>query len=140
MSATAATPPVYQNLQPGDPAPWFRQSSTSSPDYSFDTVGGRYVVLCFYGTASDEAGAAALAAIEGERSLFDDDRIALFGVSVDPGDRSEGRAREALPGIRHFWDFDGRVGQLYGALPRGAAGGSVPIRRFWMVLDPTLRV
>src|SRR6476620_8821607 len=92
MPDASATPPVYRNLQPGDPAPWFRQASTSSADYSFDTVAGRYIVLCFFGTASDEAGAGALAAIEGERSLFDDDRIALFGVSVDPGDRSEGRA------------------------------------------------
>jgi peroxiredoxin len=142
MSATAAVQkPAYRSLQAGDPAPWFRQACTSNPDYVFDTAAGRYIVLCFYGTASDEAGRSALAAIEGEpRSLFDDDKIAFFGVSFDPGDREEGRVSESLPGIRHFWDFDGRIGQLYGALPQGAEAGSVPVRRFWIVLNPTLRV
>jgi predicted 2-oxoglutarate/Fe(II)-dependent dioxygenase YbiX len=47
-----------------------------------------------------------------------------------------------LPGIRHFWDFDGAVSQLYGAVPANAAPASGPVtaRRFWLVLDPMLRV
>jgi predicted 2-oxoglutarate/Fe(II)-dependent dioxygenase YbiX/peroxiredoxin len=79
---------------------------------------------------------------EEHRDLFDDDRIALFGVSVDPADESDMRAKQIIPGIRHFWDFDGAVGRLYGALPRNAlpAQSQIPIRRFWMVLNPTLRV
>jgi peroxiredoxin/predicted 2-oxoglutarate/Fe(II)-dependent dioxygenase YbiX len=143
---TAALDPVqpaYRVLQVGDPVPWFKQASTSNPQFSFDTVAGRYVVLCFYGIGSDEVGRATLASFqEQHRSLFDDDKIALFGVSVDPTDRSEMRAREIIPGIRHFWDFDGSVGRLYGSLPRDVSPGQgqVPIRRFWMVLNPTLRV
>ncbi|MBM6593522.1 2OG-Fe(II) oxygenase [Microvirga pudoricolor] len=143
MSAAtaAATKPAYRSLQAGDPAPWFHQACTSNPNFAFDTVAGRYIVLCFYGTASDEPGRAALEAIQaGQGSLFDDDKLALFGISFDPADQSEGRAREMLPGIRHFWDFDGKVGQLYGALPQGQESGSVAARRFWMVLNPTLRV
>jgi predicted 2-oxoglutarate/Fe(II)-dependent dioxygenase YbiX/peroxiredoxin len=105
-------------------------------------VAGRYIVLCFYGTGADDAGRGALAAFqEQHRSLFDDDKIALFGVSVDPADLSQERAKQITPGIRQFWDFDGKVGRLYGALPQDAsAGGGVPLRRFWMVLNPTLRV
>ena len=142
MSTAPSLQPPYRILQAGDPAPWFRQSSTSNQNYSFDTVAGRYVVLCFYGTAADETGRETLAAVQGPlRPLFDDTRIAFFGVSVDPADASEGRVRELLPGIRHFWDFDGRVGRLYGALPLEAGSeASVPMRRFWMVLNPTLRV
>ncbi|AWM85673.1 2OG-Fe(II) oxygenase [Microvirga sp. 17 mud 1-3] len=137
----AAEAPRYRNVQVGDPAPWFRQKSTSNPDYAFDTAAGRYIVLCFYGTASDEAGRRALAAAEGPcRDLFDDDRIAFFGVSMDPGDAAEGRARESMPGIRHFWDFDGTVGRLYGALPEGGQTAPISMRRFWIVLNPTLRV
>ncbi|MCB8818965.1 2OG-Fe(II) oxygenase [Microvirga rosea] len=137
-----ATPHHFHTPQVGDPVPWFRQSSTSNPAYAFDTAAGRYIVLCFYGTASDEAGLQALAAVEGPlRSLFDDDRIAFFGVSVDPTDASEGRAQENLPGIRHFWDYDGQVSRLFGAMPHDAQpSSSVPLRRFWMVLNPTLRV
>lgn len=128
-------------LLPGDPAPWFRQASTSNPNYAFDTAAGRYIVLCFFGSGSDEDGAAAIAAIETHRHLFDDEKIALFGVSVDPGDNEGNRVRQMLPGIRHFWDFDGRISRLYGALPRkSGAGDDLPFRRLWMVLNPSLRV
>ena len=110
--------------------PWFKQRSTSNPNYAFDTVAGRYIVLCFYGDApSDEVGRATLALPGGHRSLFDDDKLAFFGVSADPADQTEERASRSLPGIRHFWDFDGTVGRLYGALPPMPAGrrpGSAP--------------
>ena len=135
--------PVYRTLQVGDPAPWFAQSSTSNPEFHFETAAGRYLVLCFYGSGSDETGRAALRAFqETHRDVFDDDKIALFGVSSDPSDLSEQRAKQILPGIRHFWDFDRKVGQLYGAIPHDAAPGQarVAIRRFWMVLNPTLRI
>ena len=145
MTEAAVAPPplqpAFRALQVGDPAPWFRQKSTSNPDFAFDTVAGRYIVLCFYGTGADEIGRGALAAFQQEhRSLFDDDKVALFGVSVDPADLAQDRAKQILPGIRHFWDFDGKVGRLYGALPHDGSGAGVPLRRFWMVLNPTLRV
>ena len=145
MTEAAVAPPplqpAYRALQVGDPAPWFRQKSTSNPDFAFDTVAGRYIVLCFYGTGADEIGRGALAAFQLEhRSLFDDDKIALFGVSVDPADLAQERAKQILPGIRHFWDFDGKVGRLYGVLPHDGPGAGGPLRRFWMVLNPTLRV
>jgi peroxiredoxin len=135
------TAPSFAVLLPGDPVPWFRQSSTSNPGYVFDTVAGRYVVLCFFGTASDEGGQAALAAAATNHDLFDDEKLCFFGVSIDPRDQSERRVREMLPGIRHFWDFDASVSRLYGAVPEATSpSGKVPLRRFWMVLDPTLRV
>jgi predicted 2-oxoglutarate/Fe(II)-dependent dioxygenase YbiX len=54
----------------------------------------------------------------------------------------EGRVRESLPGIRFFWDANGAVSRLYGAIPKDAEPGNTRItaRRFWIVLDPTLRV
>ena len=134
--------PKFKQLLPGDPAPWFRQQSTSNPNYVFDTVAGRYVVLCFFGTTADVLGCAALETIQQHRDLFDDTRACLFGVAIDPRDQTEGRVCEALPGIRHFWDFDGAVSRLYGAAPQevGLNSASVPYRRFWMILDPSLRV
>jgi hypothetical protein len=63
---------AYASLAPGDPAPWFHQRSTSNPRYAFDTVGGRWIVLCFFGTAGDEDGKRALAAVTVNRALFDD--------------------------------------------------------------------
>jgi predicted 2-oxoglutarate/Fe(II)-dependent dioxygenase YbiX len=63
-------------------------------------------------------------------------------VSFDPRDETENRVRDSMPGSRFFWDFDGKIGRLYGALPKDAnpQDGPVPGRRFWLVLDPTLRV
>jgi hypothetical protein len=39
-------------------------------------------------------------------------------------------------------DFDGAISRRYGAIPHDAdpAKGNVPLRRIWVVLDPTLRI
>lgn len=130
---------AYRQLAVGEPAPWFQQRCTSNPAYAFDTVAGRYVVLCFFGSARDAAGQAALSVIQSHRQMFDDEHISLFGVSLDPDDEAQGRVHEAMPGVRHFWDFDGKVSRLYGALP-SVAGPQQTLRRQWVVLDPALHV
>ena len=132
----------YATLAPGDPAPWFRQRSTSNPDYGFDTVAGRYVVLCFFGSAADPAAQAALRAVQAHRALLDDTRACFFGVSVDPADAENGQVQESMPGIRFFWDFDCAVSRLYGAVAADTAGGgtTISMRRFWLLLDPALRI
>jgi peroxiredoxin/predicted 2-oxoglutarate/Fe(II)-dependent dioxygenase YbiX len=144
MSPEPASEPAlrFNNLTPGDPAPWFVQRSGTNPRFALDTVAGRYILLCFYGTTKDPRGAAALQAVKTRRAIFDDQRLAFFGISLDPEDESSGRVADALPGIRYFWDFDGAVSRGYGAIPRQAEAGAanVPVRRFWLVLDPTLRV
>lgn len=134
-------PAAYRQLQPGDPAPWFHQRCTSNPSYAFDSVAGRYIVLCFAGSAGQPAGAQRFAFAEAQGALFDDERLAFFGVSVDPADEALGRLSERLPGIRHFWDADRRVSRLYGALPLEAAPGEQELfRPFWLVLNPNLQV
>lgn len=132
----------FASLGPGDPAPMFHQRCTSNPRFAFDTVGGRYVVLCLHGTAADPAGSAMIQTMKDNRELFDDDKCCAFGVSIDASDETEKRAEEMLPGIRYFWDYDGQVGKLYGMLPTDASlsQGSVPLRRLWIVLDPSMRV
>ncbi|MDF2690091.1 MAG: peroxiredoxin [Microvirga sp.] len=142
-TAPTAEKPIYRDLQVGDPAPWFHQNSTANPQFHFETAAGRYLVLCFYGTGSDEIGRGALKTFqEDHRSIFDDEKIAIFGVSSDPSDMSEERAKQITPGIRQFWDFDVKVGRLYGAVPNNSAlvQGKLPLRRFWMVLNPTMRI
>ena len=133
--------PMYRNLLPGDPAPWFVQRSTSNPRYAFDTAAGRYIVLCFFATAGDSQGRDTLASVIAHRKHFDDRRACFFGVSLDPADERKGRVRESLPGLRFFWDFDGTVSRAYGSIPlESRPEGRLSPRRLWMVLDPTLRV
>jgi predicted 2-oxoglutarate/Fe(II)-dependent dioxygenase YbiX len=127
----------YRELEVGDPGPPFRQRSITNPAYAFDTAAGRYLVLCFFGSMGDEAGARAVNAALTASELFDDTFASFFGVASEPED--EGRLKDANPGRRFFFDFDHRVARLYGAAPRD---GDPPwvLRRRWVVLDPTMRV
>jgi predicted 2-oxoglutarate/Fe(II)-dependent dioxygenase YbiX/peroxiredoxin len=142
MNAPAQKPRSYTVLQPGDPAPWFHQRSLGNPNYAFSSVAGRYVVMCYYGSAADPLGRAALDAVIASRTIFDDSSFCFFGVSADPQDAAEGRITEMLPGIRYFLDFDLTIARQCGAAPRDMSDGEqhIPLRRFWLVLDPTLRV
>jgi peroxiredoxin len=132
----------YVNLHSGDPAPWFAQRSSNNPNYQFSAAAGRYIVLCFYVTASDEQGRAAIKAAQAHWRLFDDTRFSFFGVSLDPKDEAENRVEEKIPGFRYFWDFDATISKMYGSVPHDTkpGEGGVPVRRMWVVLDPTLRV
>ncbi|MEY8837532.1 2OG-Fe(II) oxygenase, partial [Cribrihabitans sp. XS_ASV171] len=122
-------------LTPGDSAPSFIQRSVSNPRYSFDSAAGRYLVLCFFGSAADPQGQAALQAAYGRADIFNDDRACFFGVSVDPKDEETGRIRNRIPGYRHFWDFDLTASRRYGVAARDAdpAKGPVALARQWVV-------
>ncbi|HLC08747.1 MAG TPA: 2OG-Fe(II) oxygenase [Methyloceanibacter sp.] len=124
----------------GDPAPWFSCRSTTNPNFHFDAVAGRYLVLTFFGSSAPAASGKVLKHITTDlRHHFDDDNIAFFGVSIDPED--EGRIKEALPGIRFFLDFDRKVSALYGAVDAEQAAAKTPAYDgFTLVLDPFLRV
>ena len=119
------------SLTVGDPAPWFHAATPSNPDYAFDTVAGRYVLLAFL--PSDMAARArAMVAVAGHRASFDDVRACAFMVARDAP--TAGAAND-LRGLRWFLDLDGAVSRLYGALD--AQGEERPM---WVLLDPTLRV
>jgi predicted 2-oxoglutarate/Fe(II)-dependent dioxygenase YbiX/peroxiredoxin len=130
----------YINLQPGDPAPWFHARTGRSARFAFDTAAGRHIVLCFFATAADARSKRAIDAALGRPDLFDDARASFFGVSMDRSDEAEDRVPDRTPGYRFFHDHDGAVGRLYGALPREHDGAEAQARRFWLVLDPALRV
>lgn len=126
--------PTYKSLTPGDPAPWFRARSPSRADFVFDTTAGRYLVLGFFGAASDQITANAMTIVAGAPE-FDDVHASFFGVTVEAADAT--RVQDRLPGLRWFLDFDGAVSRAYGALP---TDDSNLFRRMWVVLDPSLRV
>lgn len=131
----------YAVLRPGDPAPSIRQRTFSNPSYDLSAAAGRYIVICLFGSASDDQAINALATVKKHRKLFDDDKIAFFGVSLDPSDAATGTIAESIPGIRHFLDHDGLVSKAFGLVPIDAkAGESLSLRRQWVVLDPTMRV
>ena len=132
----------FLNLLPGDPAPYFVQRSFANPNYTFDRAAGRYLVLCFFLTGADAHSDAALRAVRGRPDLFDDKKLAFFGVSTDPKDDTEKRVADSYPGYRFLFDFDLKVCSLYGAVPVATSSDEPPktARRFWVVIDPTLRI
>ncbi len=140
--------PAYEPAPPdtwltaGDPAPSFVQASAGNPRYAFDSAAGRYLVLCFYGSAADRHAQAAIVAAQGRPDLFDDQHACFFGVSADPADQSSGRVANRVPGYRHFWDFDLTAARLYGVTQDQAAppGKGVALLRQWVIIDPTMRV
>ncbi|PSF39461.1 peroxiredoxin [Aphanothece hegewaldii CCALA 016] len=102
-------------LTVGDPTPDFTTASTTNPQYHFNTVAGRYVVLCFFQSAVNELSQQILRELFQYRALFDDENVCFFGVSSDPEDEKFSRVQQQLPGIRFLWDFEQTVSKLFGA-------------------------
>ncbi|WP_205620578.1 2OG-Fe(II) oxygenase [Nisaea denitrificans] len=127
---------------PGDAAPSFIQRSISNPRYAFDSAAGRYLVLCFYGSAGDAQAQAAIRSARERTDIFNDTHASFFGVSIDPEDETALRVANRAPGYRHFWDFDLKASKLYSVVPRDAhpVSGEFPLSRQWVIIDPTMRV
>jgi predicted 2-oxoglutarate/Fe(II)-dependent dioxygenase YbiX len=104
-------------LTPGEPAPWFRASTPSNPEFTFDSTAGRYILLAFL--PPDQVGAAAMVrALAANRPMFDDAKLSAFGVV---GDRETAATMQDMRGIRWVLDFDGAVRRLYGVLGEDGA-------------------
>lgn len=119
-------------LAAGDPAPSFTQRSAANPRYAIDTAAGRYLVLCFFPSATEPRSQQALAAALRRTDVFNDDHASFFGISADPAD--ETRLTNQIPGRRFIWDSDLMASRLYGAVD-----GENP-SPLWVVIDPTMRV
>lgn len=121
----------------GEPAPWFEIRSPVNPRFHFDTVAGRTVVLCFFGSAAEPTSRSILDGFLAQRDLFDDTHCCFFGVSVDSQDETMARVQEQLPGFHLFWDFDRRVSKLYCVAD---AADSMSYSPHTFVLDERLRI
>jgi peroxiredoxin len=143
MSYSAEPPPPnpdgYRALFPGDPAPWFEQSTSADQRLSLDATAGRYIVLCFFISGGDAAGQRALTFMASQRARFDPEKMAVYGVTIDWRDQAEARLNTSTD-LTFFWDFDLNISRRYGAVPVNAAPGPISARRMWCILDPSLRV
>ncbi len=126
--------------QLGEPAPWFECRSPVNPRFHFYTMAGHFIVLCFFGSSTNEIARQTLDAFRSRRESFDDVNCCFFGVSVDPQDEAQGLVQEELPGIHVFWDFDRRVSTLYGANGATDETGNSKYVPQTFVLDERLRV
>jgi len=130
-------------LSLGEPAPWFKARCTSNPAFVFDTVAGRYVVLCFFQSAARSDSSRILNDYLQACSNFDDYNATFFGISTDPDDKRLGRVQEQIPGFRFFWDFDRSVSGQYGAIggePVVGTPSATDYQPHTLLLDLSLRV
>lgn len=127
--------PRHFPLRVGEPAPWFNARSPSNPRFAFHGVGGRYVVMAFFGSAADAGSQTLLGALRSRRELFDDGKIAFFGISNDEQDEAQARVVNELPGMRYFWDADRAITRQFGLVDEQGA-----LRKFVYVLDIRLRI
>jgi peroxiredoxin len=142
MNAESPNGLSYVKFTVGDPAPAIRQRTARMAMLFVDAIAGRYIVLCFYGSAADPRGRAAIEAVLRHRNRFDDKRASFFAVSIDPQDETEARVREYDPGIRVLWDFDASVSRQCGVFPHEQAVQPELslLRRTWVIIDPTWHV
>jgi hypothetical protein len=117
--------------RPGEPTPWFNAPTPRNPNYSFASVAGRYILLAFVpwdlGLRQQAFGV-----ISRNIDLFNDNHIACFVVLHDEETFTRARDRD---GMRWFFDPDGQVASLYGAVDADGAE-----RPRWVVIDPSLRI
>lgn len=128
MTAWPSLPP----LSIGEFATMFAAPTRANKQFHFNTVAGRYVLLAFL--PSDPARrATALAAFETIRPRFDDRLATAFFFSGADG--PDAAPPDQIPGQRWFFDPEGAIARLYGAID-----GTGPEPPCWILLDPALRV
>jgi peroxiredoxin len=123
----------------GEAIPNFVARATNNPKLQFQNVAGRYIVLCFFGSATIEKNRLALQYALSRRDFFNDVQASFFGVSIDPSDEATGRVRQILAGFRFLWDDDKKISEQFGAIT-AEQGEKVVYRPFTLLLDHNLRV
>jgi hypothetical protein len=118
-------------LRPGGPAPFFVGQTKANRTFAFANVAGRYLLLGF--PPSDAKAREWVFGVVGrDVDLLKDEHVACFFVLRD--EESFARARDRS-GMRWFFDPEGKIGRLYGALSDD--GVETPM---WVLVDPSLRV
>ncbi|WNZ27080.1 redoxin domain-containing protein [Leptolyngbya sp. NK1-12] len=126
------------SLTVGDPVPWFMLPSTSNPTFHFDTVGGYYVVLFFFGSSKYYKAAVPLRDFCQRQTQFLTLKIPFFGISVDSDDAALAELVEHPSHFKLMWDFEAEVSRQYGVCQ--LQGETISYQPITLVLDPTLRV
>lgn len=98
-------------ILPGDSAPSFHARSCKNPRYAFDTAAGRNIVLTFINSGAEQS---AILQKLSSAPHFDDTRAALFIVTQNSADETEGVLPLRIPGIRAFYDDNKNIEALYG--------------------------
>lgn len=137
VSPTSA-PKLQRMPRPGEPAPWFHAATDEDPNFSFDTVAGRRVVLSFFGDMQGDPLQSLLGSIRAALDQTDRSQFAFFGVGTGSDGEQAALFKQMVPVGYLFLDRDRAVSELYGAAPIEDQGAAIRVTSF--VLDERLRV
>lgn len=126
------------SLSIGDPVPWFTLPSTSNSTFHFDTVGGHYVVLFFFGSSKYYKAAVPLKDFAEQQQQFSNLQIPFFGLSIDSDDLALADWVKQPSYFKLMWDFEAEVSMRYEVCQ--VKGETVSYQPITFILDPTLRV
>ncbi len=135
VSLETSTPtPAPPPLAPGDPAPWFWVRSDTNPAFRFSSLGGRYLVLSFLKSFSQNDSAGVFRDFMDGAQRFGAFTTALLLVTADPKDENAS-VPVSVTGVRYFFDFGRGLIRLF-AGPSAIEAG-LPIT---YIIDERLRV
>src|ERR1700744_5128420 len=100
----------------GDWAPFFTAAADNNPRFVFGTLGGRYVILSFFGSMAHPLSGAAHDHIVATHSdwMKGGENGCFFTVCADRDDPKRLDGRICPPAVHAFWDFDLAASRLYG--------------------------
>jgi peroxiredoxin len=122
-------------FQTGDFVPWFTSQLPDGSKFQLQELGGRYVVLSFFGSSAHPFGRRFLDDIESNGKWFNGQARAFVGVSCDPKDAN----LQPGPG----WEQGIYICDLTGELARSCevmSKDGTQLRPQTIILDPMLRV
>ena len=122
-------------LLPGDPAPMFRAPSNINPSFDFGSAAGRYIALSFLGPLDGAIAKGRFDAFLGEAGLFTNPDCYFFGAVLGKLGDADPALTQQRPGMDMFWDDDGTLARLYGALSAGQGQGDFEPVTFLIGLD-----
>ena len=129
MSILSINNHAQNQAQLGDPVPWFSAQTVTGGSFHLQVAAGRWIVLCFLGSADDPRAQRELAELHQEAHLFDEDRLVVHGVLTAPPRDLTPLLEISGPAVSFLADYDGALTRAFGAveMPRT------------IVLDPMLR-
>jgi peroxiredoxin len=120
-------------LQRGEYVPWYNVQTTAGQQVQLHTLGGRYVVMCFFESSANPFSRRVLDDIDRHGERFGEDSFVFFGITVDPRDAQLQPRRER--GI-YFFDTTRDLSRIHGA----ASNDGPQYLPLTIILDPMLRV
>lgn len=123
----------------GRPVPWFDAAAPVNPEFSFSSLGGRFILLAFIGYSDAPQAQSFLGKMIAEAFPWRDDQVLAFAVSKNSSDQTNPLVNQAFPKKRIFHDPNFKIAEKYG-LVKKCENDEISFLPAWYVIDPTLRV